>query len=142
MRCIAPIVYTHIRNHAAQPGLSGLDVTGWNMGCTYTIAQGDTLPAIAARFGFADWNTIYNLPENASSRDLRPNPNLLHPGHELYFRIGRTANSPGRPTSCTSSFATGIHKCYACPGHPPNLTEAIRRRMEHDRRKASRRDGP
>jgi hypothetical protein len=92
------------------------------MGCTYTIAQGDTLPAIAARFGFADWNTIYNLPENASSRDLRPNPNLLHPGHELYFRIGRTANSPGRPTSCTSSFATGVHKCYACPGHPPNLT--------------------
>ena len=38
----------------------------------YTVVQGDCLSAIAHKFGFADWRTIYNHGNNAEFRRLRP----------------------------------------------------------------------
>jgi N-acetylmuramoyl-L-alanine amidase len=49
----------------------------------YTVRQGDCLSSIAAAHGISDWRTIYNAPENALFRTLRPNPNLIYPGDVL-----------------------------------------------------------
>jgi N-acetylmuramoyl-L-alanine amidase len=51
----------------------------------YTVAQGDCLATIAHTFGFADWRTIYNHASNAEFRRLRPNPNTLNPGDQIFI---------------------------------------------------------
>ena len=46
---------------------------------TYTVVSGDTLSGIAAKFGIADWRTIYNLNKATIGAD----PNLIQPGMVL-----------------------------------------------------------
>jgi hypothetical protein len=55
------------------------------MPTTYTVAQGDCLSSIAHDYGFGDWRTIYNDPNNAGFRNKRPNPSVIYPGDELYI---------------------------------------------------------
>ncbi|HEX7815911.1 peptidoglycan-binding protein [Dyella sp.] len=49
----------------------------------YIVKQGDHLAKIAAQFGFADWNTIWNHPDNAALKQQRKNPHILYPGDQL-----------------------------------------------------------
>jgi len=64
----------------------------------YTVVAGDTMVRIAKRFGFPEWRTIYNAPENAGFRAQRPNPDKIFPGDQLVipdrdgagFQTGRT----------------------------------------------------
>jgi len=51
----------------------------------HTVQQGDWLAKIARQYGFRDWRTIYNHPDNTELRRLRPNPNLLYPGDRIYI---------------------------------------------------------
>jgi N-acetylmuramoyl-L-alanine amidase len=44
------------------------------------VIQGETLPAIADRYGFADYRFVYDAPDNAELKQRRPDPNLLEPG--------------------------------------------------------------
>jgi hypothetical protein len=53
------------------------------MSTEYIVVSGDYLSKIAKRFGFDDWRTIYNHPDNAAFRAKRPNPNLIYPGDRL-----------------------------------------------------------
>lgn len=46
----------------------------------YTVESGDCMSSIAAKFRLPNWKTLYDLPENAELKRLRPNPNLLVPG--------------------------------------------------------------
>jgi len=46
----------------------------------HTVTPGECLSSIAARHGFADWRIVYDHPDNAALRQLRPNPNVLLPG--------------------------------------------------------------
>ena len=46
----------------------------------YTVQSGDTLVRIAQQFGFPDWRTIYDAPENAAFRQARPDPDKIFPG--------------------------------------------------------------
>jgi nucleoid-associated protein YgaU len=46
---------------------------------TYTVKSGDSLSAIASRFGIRDWHTLYN----ANRQVVGSNPNLIHPGLRL-----------------------------------------------------------
>lgn len=50
---------------------------------SYVVKQGDTLSLIAKQFKLANWETIYNHPDNADFRKNRPNPNLIYPGDKL-----------------------------------------------------------
>ena len=54
-------------------------------GSLYSVVQGDCLSRIASRFGFVNWHTIYDAPENADFRTLRPNPNIIFPGDGLFI---------------------------------------------------------
>ncbi len=46
--------------------------------------QGEDLPSIAAKYGFADWESIYGHPQNAALRQKRPDPHILFPGDEVF----------------------------------------------------------
>lgn len=50
----------------------------------HAVEQGECLSSIAKRFGFADFRTIWNRPENAELRSLRPDPNILFPGDRVF----------------------------------------------------------
>lgn len=49
----------------------------------HEIQQGECLSGIASQYGFLDWRKIYNHPENADFRRLRPNPEVIYPGDQI-----------------------------------------------------------
>ncbi len=50
------------------------------MGISHTVEPGEHLSGIAARFGFNDFRTIFDHPDNAELRKKRANPSVLRPG--------------------------------------------------------------
>ena len=54
-------------------------------GSWYTVKSGDWVSKIATRFGFSDWKTVWNDPQNADLRDLRGDPNVILPGDQIYI---------------------------------------------------------
>jgi LysM repeat protein len=50
---------------------------------TYTVKQGDFLSKIAAKYGFTNFLTIWDDPQNAELKQERKNPNVLFPGDVL-----------------------------------------------------------
>jgi len=55
------------------------------MACFHVVQQGEYLASIAQQYGFADWHIIYDHPQNADFKTMRPNPNILLPGDEIYI---------------------------------------------------------
>jgi N-acetylmuramoyl-L-alanine amidase len=53
------------------------------MATDYTVQQGDYLSKIAKEFGFSDYRTIWNHPDNSELKSKRKNPNVLYPGDKL-----------------------------------------------------------
>ncbi len=51
----------------------------------HEVEQGECLSSIARQYGFSDYRTIYNHPENAEFRQKRPNPNVIYPGDEIFI---------------------------------------------------------
>lgn len=73
----------------------------------HVIRQGECLPSVAARYGFA-WKTVWDHPANAALRQRRPSPAALVPGDEVEIpeRQPRTATAA---TGQTASFtAAGV----------------------------------
>jgi len=75
------------------------------MSTAYVVKQGDCLSSIAKQFGFADWRRIYDDPQNAAFRKLRPNPNLIFPGDRLVVP-DREPKEVGRATNARHTFRT------------------------------------
>jgi hypothetical protein len=51
----------------------------------HTVRQGESLPSIAARYGFVDWSILYEHGKNADFRRQRPDPHVLFPGDQLFI---------------------------------------------------------
>lgn len=51
----------------------------------YTAKQGDCFSSLAKQFGFVDYKTIFNHPQNATLKELRKNPNILYPGDRVFI---------------------------------------------------------
>ena len=51
----------------------------------HTVRQGESIPSIAERYGFNDWNVLYQHGENGDLRSLRPDPNVLAPGDKVFI---------------------------------------------------------
>jgi hypothetical protein len=51
----------------------------------HTVEQGEFVSAIAAGYGFKDYQTIWNHPNNAELKSKRQNPNVLFPGDRLFI---------------------------------------------------------
>jgi N-acetylmuramoyl-L-alanine amidase len=71
------------------------------MAKTYVVKQGDYLAKIAHRHGFAKWQTIYDHPKNAALKQLRPNPNVLLPGDEVFIPDAPQNRAAVAPNSTT-----------------------------------------
>jgi hypothetical protein len=63
----------------------------------YTVQQGDHVFKVAKVFGFSDYQTIWNDPNNADLKQQRQNPNVLFPGDSLYIP-DREQRVESRPT--------------------------------------------
>jgi hypothetical protein len=51
----------------------------------HTVEQGEHLPAIAQKYGFGSYKTIWEHDQNASLRETRKNPNILQPGDTIFI---------------------------------------------------------
>src|SRR5262245_10991111 len=51
----------------------------------HTVVQGEHLAQIAEQYGFADYHSLWNLPQNASLQRKRKNPDQLVPGDEVFI---------------------------------------------------------
>jgi N-acetylmuramoyl-L-alanine amidase len=70
---------------------------------TYVVKQGDFLAAIAQKFGFPKYETIWNDPRNAKLKQRRKSPAILFPGDILI--IPDAANKDeGRATDAGHTF--------------------------------------
>lgn len=49
----------------------------------HIVRQGECLSSIAKKYGFGNYECIYNAPENEKLRAERPNPHILCPGDEV-----------------------------------------------------------
>lgn len=71
----------------------------------YQVQDGDHLSSIANKFGFRDYKTIWNDPQNADLKSLRGNPNVLLPGDQIYIPE-RNSKTESRGTGATHKFTT------------------------------------
>lgn len=55
------------------------------MATDHSVQQGEHLSQIAERYGFRDYETIWNHPKNAQLRELRKTPNVLFPGDIVHI---------------------------------------------------------
>jgi N-acetylmuramoyl-L-alanine amidase len=51
----------------------------------HVVRQGDCLSKLARRYGLSNWRTIYEHPNNADFRTLRPDPNVIYPGDRIFI---------------------------------------------------------
>src|SRR5262245_59379690 len=51
----------------------------------HRVQQGECLSTIAAHYRISEWQGLYNHASNADLRKLRPNPNILFPGDEVFI---------------------------------------------------------
>jgi hypothetical protein len=71
----------------------------------YTVVQGDHLSKIAKEYGFPDYHTIWNHPNNAGLKAERKNPNVLFPGDQVFVPDKETKYESGA-TEKLHTFAT------------------------------------
>ena len=74
----------------------------------HTVAAGECLSAIAAKYGFPDYHAIYGDPANASFREKRPNPNLIYAGDVIAI--------PDKKKGTKSARSGATHKFVARVG--------------------------
>jgi len=79
---------------------------------THTCEKGDSMPKIAAEYGFSDYRTIWELPENAELRDCRRNPNVLAAGDQVVI--------PDKQDKVVRA-ATGAKHSYTLKGKATHL---------------------
>jgi hypothetical protein len=69
----------------------------------HTIKQGEHVTRLACDYGFADYQSVWDDPQNSDLKALRQNPNVLFPGDLLYIP-DRMVNEETRPTDQKHQF--------------------------------------
>ena len=62
----------------------------------HIVRQGEHLSGIAAEYGYTDYRSIWNHPDNAELKRKRRNPNVLHPGDRLFIPDKELRLEPGQ----------------------------------------------
>ncbi len=69
----------------------------------HVVKQGEHISSIASKYGFYDFNTLWNDPANADLKALRKNPNVLYPGDQISIRDKKIKEAP-RPIDNSNPF--------------------------------------
>lgn len=75
----------------------------------HIVKQGEYLSRIAAQYGFADYRTIWDHPENAELKQKRQNPNVLYPDDRIYIP-DKQVRQESRPTEQRHRFKVRLQK--------------------------------
>lgn len=76
----------------------------------YVVVRGDNLSKIARRNGLRSWREIYFHSANSAFRELRPDPNLIHPGDTLVIpRPDERVTVPTRRRRSTAAVAAPVN---------------------------------
>src|SRR5436305_1629951 len=76
---------------------------------SHVVEQGEYLAAIAKKYGFFDYRTIWDDPNNAELKSRRGSPNVLYPG-DVVFIPDKAPKSAERPTTNLHQFKLKSHK--------------------------------
>lgn len=68
--------------------------TNQSMPTEHIVQQGECLSSIAKRYGFVDWNTIYDDDLNSAFREARSDPHVLYPGDRLFIPDKQIKSAP------------------------------------------------
>ena len=74
---------------------------------THVVKQGEHLSRITKQYGFRNFETIWNDPNNAELKSKRANPNVLLPGDELFIPE-RMVKDVKRPTGKVHTFLINV----------------------------------
>jgi hypothetical protein len=77
------------------------------MGGNHTVKQGEHISSIAYQYGFADWKSIWNRPENADLKQQRQNPNVLFPGDQVFIP-DKTVKEISKPVDNQHAFKVPV----------------------------------
>lgn len=55
------------------------------MGREHFVKQGECLSSLAKRYGFVNYDTIYDHPNNSELKIKRPNPNVIYPNDVVFI---------------------------------------------------------
>jgi len=83
------------------------------MATYHTVKQGEHLSSIATHYGFADYRSIWDHPENAVLQQQRQNPNVLFPDDRLYIP-DKQQKTEARPTEQRHRFQRTTQKLRLC----------------------------
>jgi hypothetical protein len=89
------------------PGAETQDV-----GQMHTVVDGEHVAGIAACYGYRTFASIWEHQQNATLRELRKNPHVLHPGDVLFV--------PNRSSQC-AELTCGVVNRFVLKGKPLNL---------------------
>ena len=67
----------------------------------YTVQEGDHLSAIAEKFGFRDFKTIWDDPQNADLKQSRTDAHILNPGDQLFIPDKQQKKAPASTGKAT-----------------------------------------
>lgn len=73
------------------------------MATTHIVQQGEHLSSIAKQYGFNDYHTIWEDPQNTALKQQRQSPNVLFPGDSLVIP-DKEAKGEQRPTGQQHQF--------------------------------------
>ena len=73
----------------------------------HTVQQGEHLARIALQYGFPDYRVVWNDAGNASLRELRPSPDVLKPGDQVFIRES-PAHEERRATNARHRFTVNV----------------------------------
>jgi len=49
----------------------------------HIVQQGESVSSIARKYGFPDWQALFDHPDNVDFKQLRPNPDIIYPADKI-----------------------------------------------------------
>jgi hypothetical protein len=81
------------------------------MSTDHVVQQGEHLSQIADKYGFRDYKTIWDHPDNGALKKLRQSPDVLLPGDKVHIP-DKTQKKEARPTGQAHSFQVSGGKLF------------------------------
>ena len=78
------------------------------MSSSHTVAPGEHISGIAERYGFRDFQTLWDHADNAALRELRSEPHVLLPG-DVVVIPDKTVRTESRTTDQAHRFRVSSH---------------------------------